>query len=294
MSVVKSFSVGNGDMYYVSHGSDNFTIIDCCLPQDLADSIIRQIKAKKKFKGISRFISTHPDEDHIAGLELLDQHLPIVNFYCVENSATKDDETDDFKKYCELRDSEKAFYIHTGCRRRWMNLHDEARGGSGITIHWPDTENQEFKWALEDAAMGLSPNNISPIIEYSSPGGSFIWMGDLETEFMERIADVLNLPKTAILFAPHHGRRSGKVPNDLLQAMDPEIVIIGEAPSAHLNYYAGYNTITQNSAGDIVFDCNNDYIDIYVSSESYSVTFLVDRKLANSHGAYYLGSLKVQ
>lgn len=118
-------------------------------------------------------------------------------------------------------------------------------------------------------------------------------MGDLETEFMERISNVLNLPKTAILFAPHHGRRSGKVPSDLLEAMDPEIVIIGEAPSAHLNYYAGYNTITQNSAGDIVFDCNNDYIDIYVSSESYSVTFLVDRKLANNHGAYYLGSLKV-
>ena len=151
-----------------------------------------------------------------------------------------------------------------------MNLGDETRKSSGISIRWPDTTNQEFKWALEDAAKGLSPNNISPIIEYSGPGGSFIWMGDLETELMANIADVLSLPKTAILFAPHHGRDSGKVPSDLLDEMDPEVIVIGEAPSAHLNYYAGYNTITQNSAGDIIFDCNSDYIDIYVSKESIS------------------------
>ena len=30
MSVVKSFSVGDGDMFYIDHNSDNFTTIDCC------------------------------------------------------------------------------------------------------------------------------------------------------------------------------------------------------------------------------------------------------------------------
>ena len=34
MSKVKSFSVGEGDMFYISHNSDNFTIIDCCLNYD--------------------------------------------------------------------------------------------------------------------------------------------------------------------------------------------------------------------------------------------------------------------
>ncbi len=293
MSIVKSFSVGNGDMFYINHCSDNFTIIDCCLQEDVADSIITEVKVKQKAKGISRFISTHPDQDHFLGLELLDQHLSIVNFYCVKNSATKNEETDDFKKYCELRGSDKAFFIHKGCTRRWMNLSDGTRASSGLSIHWPDTSNKEFKLALEDAAKGLSPNNISPIIEYSGPGGCFIWMGDLETEFMKNIADELNLPKAAILFAPHHGRDTGKVPEDLLGTMDPEVIVIGEAPSEHLNYYSSYNTITQNSAGDIIFDCDSEYIDIYVSNKSYTVTFLTNRKLANRHGAYYLGSLNV-
>jgi beta-lactamase superfamily II metal-dependent hydrolase len=36
-----------------------------------------------------RFISTHPDEDHIKGLLYLDTNLPITNFYCVKNAAVK-------------------------------------------------------------------------------------------------------------------------------------------------------------------------------------------------------------
>jgi len=31
MSEIKSFSVGEGDMFYIRHNTDNFTTIDCCL-----------------------------------------------------------------------------------------------------------------------------------------------------------------------------------------------------------------------------------------------------------------------
>ncbi len=34
MSLVKSFAVGNGDMFYIRHNSDSFSIIDCCLSDD--------------------------------------------------------------------------------------------------------------------------------------------------------------------------------------------------------------------------------------------------------------------
>ena len=104
--------------------------------------------------------------------------------------------------------------------------------------------------------VGKSPNNISPIIKYSLQDGvTALWMGDLETDFMEAIENDVQLPAVDILFAPHHGRDSGKVPKTTLDALDPKVIVIGEAPSAHLNYYQGYNTITQNSAGDIVFEC---------------------------------------
>ena len=126
MSTIKSYSVGNGDMFYINHGSDNFTIIDCCLDDERQESILDDISPLSKSKGITRFISTHPDEDHIRGLELLDKKIPIINFYCVKNGATKPDETDSFNKYLELRDdAKKAFYIFQGCKRKWMNSEDE-------------------------------------------------------------------------------------------------------------------------------------------------------------------------
>ncbi len=59
----------------------------------------------------------------------------MLNFYCVLNEATKKDKTDDFDRYCSLRDSDKAFYLFTGCTRKWMNKSDEGEhGNSGINI----------------------------------------------------------------------------------------------------------------------------------------------------------------
>jgi beta-lactamase superfamily II metal-dependent hydrolase len=84
-------------MYYIRHGSDNFTMIDCSIPSDRQGSILTEISNQSKDKGIHRFISTHPDQDHSSGLSALDDHWSIVNFYCVKNNATKDSETSDFK-----------------------------------------------------------------------------------------------------------------------------------------------------------------------------------------------------
>lgn len=302
MSIIKSFSVDDGDMFYIDHNSDNFSIIDCYfskLSDEDKEAIANEITNKANSKGISRFISTHPDEDHIGGLKYLDEKMNILNFYCVKNEATKEDESDDFKKYCELRDSSKAFYIENGCSRRWMNITDDTRGSSGISILWPNTDNKYFKEALEKAKNGNSPNNISPIITYSLENGvKAMWMGDLEKEFMESIEDELDVPKIDILFAPHHGRDSGKVPSNLLEKLDPKLIIIGEAASENLNYYNGYNTITQNSAGDIIFECVINKVHIYVSNESYlsnencKVDFL-DKEDANTFDNY-IGTLNLK
>lgn len=140
-----------------------------------------------------------------------------------------------------------------------MNLSDEQRGSSGISILWPNTDNQHFKEALQSAAKGGSPNNISPIIHYRGGGMSFLWMGDLEHDFMEEISNEIDLPKVNILFAPHHGRSSGSVPKTLLDQMKPDLIVIGSADSSHM-------TITQNRSGDLIFECNNNDIDIYCSN----------------------------
>lgn len=280
-------------MFYISHDSDNFTMIDCCMSDDERAAIVTELRREKHGKGITRLISTHPDDDHIRGLTYLDDQLKLLNFYCVANEATKPDDTDDFDRYCELRNSSKAFHLFAGCTRLWMNQGNEERGSAGIHILWPVTTSAYYRDALKAAADGKSPNNISPIIQYSQQVGmTVLWMGDLETDFMENIGESIDLPAVDILFAPHHGRDSGKVPEQWLHDLSPKIIIIGEAPSTDLNYYAGYDTITQNSAGHITFDCDGSEVHIYVSSSSYSVDFLVNKYKPNTYD-YYVGTLEL-
>ncbi len=292
MSIVHSYSVSNGDMFSIRHDSDNCTIIDCNISEADRSWLLGEIDKQRKGKGITRFISTHPDQDHLMGLVALDDHINILNFYVVENSAIKEEETDDFIRYKNLRGSDKAFYIYKGCERKWMNQSDEERGCSGINIHWPITSNEHFKKALEDADEGKSPNNISPVITYSLKNGvDMAWFGDLETDFMEEVKNEITWPSVDILFAPHHGRSSGQIPKPILEEMDPQIVVIGEAPSEDLSYYTNYNTITQNSAGSVYFECITNWVHIYVDSSTYSVDFLEDKSASTYTN--YIGSLSV-
>ncbi len=293
MSVIKSFAVGVGDMFYINHNTDNFTIIDCFLNEENTDVILNQIGLLSRSKGITRFISTHPDEDHICGLEALDDEINIVNFYVVKNNASKEEETESFKKYCELRDDpKKAFYIYKGCQRRWMNQSDEERKASGIHILWPDRSNEHFKAALAEAEAGGSPNNISAIIKYSvEDGAKVIWFGDMHREFMERIENDFDTSPVDITFAPHHGRRTGRIPTSVLKKLSPKIVILGEAAVEDLDHYTGYNRIPQNVAGDIILQCVEHKVHIF-TSKPCTAAFLENenRTLA---GAYYLGTLQV-
>lgn len=212
MVKIKSFSVGNGDMFYIDHSSDNFTIIDCNLgrvDQPRKNDMLDELARLSSSKGITRFISTHADQDHISGLKEIDERIKILNFYCVKNEATKEDPTEDFLHYCKLRDdTKKAFYLEKGCGRRWMNQGSDERGPSGLHIQWPILTNDYFLTEQENAKKGLTPNNLSPIITYKlADGATVAWMGDLETEMMDNIVPEIELPKVNILFAPHHGSR---------------------------------------------------------------------------------------
>lgn len=296
MSKVKSFSVGNGDMFYIRHNSDNFTTIDCCLTDDVKDDILDEIETESSGKGIKRFISTHPDDDHIKGLVEYDDKFGILNFYRVDNDTTKKGtETDDFKRYKKLRDdSKKSFELKKGCKRKWMNESDDERDGAGLYCLWPITDNNLYKEALKTAADGGSPNNISPAVKYLVGKFSFLWMGDMETDMQEEFdKKVTNTHKT-IVFAPHRGRKSGHIPSSLMDKLTPKLVIVGEAPSDELDYYSEYDTITQNTAGDILFETNGDYLDVFVSESGYTKT---DGMVQNTnHGKHdgmkYLGSVK--
>jgi hypothetical protein len=80
-----------------------------------------------------------------------------------------------------------------------------------------------------------------------------LWLDDLETNYMNTIEDVIARPQIDIVFAAHHGR--ARMPSQWMAQMDPTIVVLGEAPPEHLEYYSGRDHIRQNTTGEITFEC---------------------------------------
>lgn len=307
MSVIKSYSVGNGDMFCIRHNTDNFTIIDCCLNDDVKKHVLSDLGALCGSGLMHRFISTHPDEDHIRGLKELNEEVGLWNFSCVNNRAIKKNHSDNFDYYCKLRDARTAVAVHDifkGVSYRWLNESGVGEDGqkdygcAGIHFIWPNTENADFKATLKNAAEGKEFNNLSPIMLYRLENGvTAMWMGDMESDFIEKIKGCVDWPKIDILFAPHHGRDTAKVPGEILKnKLSPKVVVIGEARSDELNYYKGYNRILQNSAKDITFNCRTGWVDVFTSSDTYVPTddFLICQ---SGHGSVtgdrYIGSFEV-
>ncbi|MHB8147178.1 MAG: hypothetical protein ACYDGM_07980, partial [Vulcanimicrobiaceae bacterium] len=77
----------------------------------------------------------------------------------------------------------------------------------------------------------------------------------------------------------------------LLDQLKPRIIVLGEAPSRHLHYYGGYNTLTQNTLGDITFECKADKIHVFVSEFGCDVEFLDDEGAVGDD--HYLGTLNL-
>lgn len=281
MSIVKSFSFPEGeirgDMFYIKHGSNNFTVIDCYLKDKggrnaRKNEIINEIKRESAGR-ICRFISTHPDNDHIVGIESLNDEWEILNFYAVANNHPCDKDDKSLTHYQWLL-ANKNFAIERGINRMWLNNSDknspDDNGSSGINFQWPDLNNEKFKEALELVSNGQKVNNICPIFTYSiEDGATYMWMGDLETEMQQAYYDEFkdDIPQIDILFQPHHGRKSGAVPDALLNALNPKLIIIGNAPSDYIDYGDSRQTITQNTAGDIFFNNEGNEVHVYTKNK---------------------------
>lgn len=290
MSIVKSFSFPEGDirgdMFYIKHDSINFTVIDCFLKDGEGKNarkaeILKEINTESRGK-VHNFISTHPDNDHIAGIKDLDVNWNIENFYAVCNDRPQDKNDADLSYYQKLlrrRDSnyiernfnhDSYYYPYVYDMDNCISSISNSFNSSGIYFHWPYVANDKFQRARQLVSQGRQINNICPIFTYRvKDGATYMWMGDLETDMQQAYYDACKkqIPKIDILFQPHHGRNSGRVPPDLCEALKPKLIVIGNAPSEHIDYGDPDKTITQNTAGDIWFENDGKEVRIYTKNE---------------------------
>ena len=318
MSVIHLLNVKNGDCSIFEHASGRRTMIDISAGNiDDESSVTKSMReglSISKPKGnygmcnkptnpinyfkhmigkrsLFRFISTHPDMDHLDGFNRLANEISIGNFWDSGARKAKPDfkgspyYEEDWDRYVNIRDGKEngvtTLYKLSDARFQYANLNDEGNSGSdGLYILAP---NQEL---VDNANKTEDFNDCSYVILYKSLGGNVIIAGDAHDKTWDYIlkyhGDDINNCK--FLLAPHHGRKSDRNYR-FLDIMKPKLTLFGCAPSEHLAYSAWTNRklvyVTQNQCGNMVFQTRDGNLDVYIQNEKFAkevcqATFQID------------------
>ena len=322
MSRIHFLNVQNGDCNIIEHNSNRITMIDvCCARKEIIkdecsqedtgiimnsslsgnyrqkehpDNPIEYLKYVIKRNDIFRYIQTHPDMDHMDGLKDLFDECEILNFWDTNNN--KKISSSDFNKY---RKEDWDFYQEirkSTSTPKVLYLTDNSEGefyrceyGDGLFILAPSTELIKYANDSEDY------NELSYVLLYQTSGKKIIFAGDSGEKswdyILRKYEDLVT--NVDILLAPHHGRKTGGNDN-YLDILKPKLTLFGNAESEHLDYSSWNNRdllkITNNEAGTIVLDIENNNISVYVENEAFAKNFTAYDGKKNECG-YYIGNV---
>lgn len=311
-------NVGEGDCSIIKHDSGRVSMIDICCGRspDLSgvDESQEEISKSSCVRGnynqachpvnpikwlsqllsgrIFRFILTHPDMDHMDGIRTLfmSAYCP-VNFWDTENDKTQDfkkgngkyDE-EDWKFYQSLRSGQvedvKRLVLHAEQSGEFYNC-DEGGGGVGdrISILSPTKRIENIVDETENY------NDISYVLLFKTANGKrILFAGDSEKNAWDNITKKFGdeLKDIDVLFAPHHGRKSGGN-DDYLDILNPKITFLGNADSQHLDYSAWNNRnllhFTNNQVGSVILNDQEDRVDVYCTNKKFTSDWYAENKI---------------
>lgn len=226
-------------------------------------------------KNIFRFIITHPDMDHLDGIKDLYSEFVISNTWDSNNNKTIDSNAkfagynrDDWDFYVKLRNGQVA---NTRRLTYFASQENSYYKEDYIKILCPTPE------LLKKANYCGNYNDSSYVLLYTPPRSDgkvwrILFAGDSDDESWKYILEnhkeeVTNID---VLFAPHHGRDSGRN-YDFLKILNPKVTLFGNASSAHLAYNCYKPTrITNNQAGFVIIDIKEHEMVFYVKNYEFA------------------------
>jgi len=306
-------NVKSGDcIIFERSGSGRVTVIDICCGNLTTESVEEAKRFKKPpgdygmrnhptnpvdyltSKGISEiwwFILTHPDMDHMDGIKTLFDNKKILHFWdCgirkekpdFDESAPYLEEDWDFYEdlIADRVDGTTVITPRAGDRGKYWNADNDNKEGNGDYINIVAPDNELIKIANNNGDI----NDASYVVVYHSSAGRVIFPGDSNDKTWEYILKNHKelVSNAAVLFAPHHGRKSERS-YSFLDVVKPRVSFFGCAPSEHLAYSAWQNRgllyFTNNQCGNVhvypvdkkarVFIENYKYANDYTKGKTY-------------------------
>lgn len=205
-----------------------------------------QSQVAERNQDIWRFICTHPDMDHISGLNRLGKEENVSIFWDTTHSKDLSD-ADYWPPEYDKQDWERYEAIRNGDT---SHQHLSPRPGSNEK-YWKQDQieilhpTKEFSRELDENEQEKeSPeyNDISYILKLNARRGAILLPGDAEQAAWDEILDRYGPKKLSdvkVLKASHHGRKDG-FHKEAVEAMNPEYVIVSvgtkDSADAHQKY----------------------------------------------------------
>lgn len=331
MAIIHFLNVKDGDCSVIEHNSGHTSVIDVSnakTPDPIAEAVLSTLaKSERGITGnfqqkkypvnpitylrehgvgsVFRYVQTHPDMDHMDGIEALFDEFSPANVWDTEN--TKEMPTSswdgspynegDWKFYKHIRDAKpdrdpRRLVLLSGARGQFYNVGaDGSGGGDGLYVLAPTQE-------LVDGANEADEeyNQCSYVILYRTGGSRIIFGGDSHDETWDHVldsheADVKNVD---LLIAPHHGRKSGRS-YKFLDTVNPTLTFFGNARSEHLAYDAWrtrqLSIVTNNQANCMVVDSSTTPMTLYVTHEAFARRTNPGTSYSDPFRAWYVGPI---
>lgn len=230
-------NVGKGNCTIIEHPSRRISIIDIdnSRIKNNERKLTDPIRYIKNINSIFRFILTHPDMDHMSGLNELLEKFEIINFWDTENNKTIDNSSwtdspynrSDWDIYQSLKnknESPKYIINYRGVENQfWID--------DNITILSPS------RYLVKKANDTQEYNHLSYVLRLEHKGIKILLCGDASVEAWKDILNNCNrsLLKADILLAPHHGSKES-IFEPVLKAVSPDYIIVSVAEGTDYAY----------------------------------------------------------
>lgn len=279
---IKFYDVEHGSCTHIITPNKQHFLVDIgskstvSMAKHLKDNYLTGLRDK-----VDYLIITHPHEDHIYDLPMLEQ-LKISPKVLRRPKSAFDikpkDNTELHRKIADTANSMNARY-NSDIENGKNPINEDYNGGIHFEFISPKAE-----WIdINDL------NSHSSLIILKYEGYKFVLTGDnpksiLQKMMDENYNDIRNKIKDAtVLLAPHHGRK-GEFCNDFFVCVNPYLTVISDKSIVHetqensSTLYKGRGAklygvdryvLTTRSEGTITFDVDREHCEVYWSKEEY-------------------------
>jgi competence protein ComEC len=270
MFKIHFLNVGKGSCTIIEHATERISMIDIdnlkSQDKDVIDPIT-YFQAKFKDRYVFRFILTHPDLDHMSGLDDLGNKVYIGNFWDTDNNKTivEDSWKDcpynkaDWERYLKFRKSAE----NPKCLQIYRDATADYYSSDGITILSPTQELVNISNNAPDSdAQKYHHLSYVLMVEYQKK--RFLLGGDASPDVWDDIlkAKGSDALKADVFFAPHHGSENN-VNEEVFKSIKPDYVVasVAEGIDYDYDYYsklAVKEVLSTKYYGNIIFTVKDD------------------------------------